>query len=278
VLNVTVLFGFPFADIHHAGMGLIVTTNNDLTLTQEKAKQIADHAWRIRKSFLADVVPVKEAVREAIAAEEGPVVLADYADNSGGGGPNDGTVILQELLLQKAKNVVVCSFNDPEAVAKAAEAGIGNTVTLKLGGKTDNRHGEPLEVSAYVKLIADGKFFRTGPFRTGTYTNLGRTAVLVVDDIEIITTTIRDQPTDLNHYRAFGVEPTLKKIIMVKSAVHFRAVHELISKKIIEVDAPGIHGTRFRALNYQKLRRPIFPLDPEMLGISELNTSLTADE
>jgi microcystin degradation protein MlrC len=98
--------------------------------------------------------------------------------------------------------------------------------------------------------------------------------VLKVYDIEILLTEVRVQPTDLQQYRAFGIEPTEKKIIVVKSAVHFRAVHEPIAKEIIEVDTPGIHGTRLAAFGYKKIRRPMFPIDPETLGISELRTNL----
>jgi len=275
VLNVSVLPGFPFADILDAGMGIIVTAQNDKALAEEKAKQISDYVWSLRRHFLADVVPVEEAVKRAVEAEGGPVVLADQADNPGGGAPCDGTAILRELIKRKAKNAVICVLRDPEAVARAIDAGVGNRVTMKVGGKTDRLHGDPLEVTGYVKLISDGKFLRKGPMETGTVTNLGRTVVLDVDGIEIILTEIRVQPTDLQQYRAFGVEPTEKKIIVVKSAVHFRAVHEPIAKEIIEVDAPGIHGTRLAAFAYKKIRRPIFPVDPETLGISELRKNLT---
>jgi len=275
VLNVSILPGFPFSDIRDAGMGIIVTTQDDRVLADEKAKEISDYAWNLRRHFLADVVPVEEAVKRAMEAPEGPVVLADQADNPGGGAPCDGTTVLRELIKRKAKNVVVCVLRDPDAVAKAIEAGVGNKVMMEIGGKTDHFHGDPIKVTGYVRVIADGKFLRKGPMEAGTVTNLGRTVVLDINGIEVILTEIRVQPTDLEQYRAFGVEPTEKKIIVVKSAVHFRAVHEPMAKEIIEVDAPGIHGTRLAAFDFKKIRRPIFPIDPEMLGISELRKNLT---
>lgn len=275
VLNVTILPGYPFSDIEYAGMDIIVTTDNDKEFAEEKAKQISDYIWNMRRHFLADVLPVDEAVKRAIAAKEGPLILADQADNPGGGAPADGTAILQELLKQKAKNVVICLIRDPEAVAEAIDAGVGNTVTMMVGGKTDDIHGEPVEVTGYIKLISDGKFVRKSVMGRGLITNLGRTVVLDVDGIEIMLTEIRVQPTDLEQYRAFGIEPTEKKIIVVKSAVHFRAVHEPIAKEIIEVDGPGIHGTRLSGFPYKNIKRPIFPLDPEKIGISELRKSIS---
>jgi len=275
ILNVTILPGFPFADISCQGMNIIVTTNGDRGLAEEKAQQITDYVWGIRRQFIADVVPVDIAVKRAIEAKEGPIILADQADNPGGGAPADGTVILQELIRQKAKNVVVCVMRDPEAVEKAIRAGVGNKVTMKIGGKTDKLHGEPVEVTGYVKLISDGKFVVKSIMGRGLVTDLGRTIVFDVDGIEIMLTEHRVQPTDLEQYRAFGIEPTEKKIIVVKSAVHYRAVHEPIAKEIIEVDGPGIHGTRLAGFKYKRVPRPIFPLDAEMLGISELRKSIS---
>jgi len=275
VVNVTVSAGYPFADIGHVGMSMVVTTNNNLELAKEKAKRLSQLAWRLRRHFLAEVVPVHEAVTEAIRATEGPVVLADHADNPGGGAPCDGTVILEELLNSDAENAVVALIADPEAVDEAITAGKNKTVTMKIGGKTDRLHGRPLEVTGEVRVISDGKFISKGPMGTGMEVNLGRTVVFRSGGVDIIITEKRFQPTTLELYRSLGIEPGEKKILVVKSAVHFRASHESIAKKIIEVDAPGIHSARLSAFRYRKLRRPIFPLDPEMLGITELKKSLS---
>lgn len=274
VVNVTVAAGYPFADIEHAGMSMVVTTNNDLELAERKAKKLSALAWRLRRDFLAEVVPVPDAVEEAMNLAEGPVVLADHADNPGGGAPCDGTLILRELIEKNAQNAVVALIADPEAVNKAIEAGIGEVITMKIGGKTDKLHGAPLKVTGEVRIISNGKFVSKGPMGTGMEVDLGRSVVLRSGGVDIIITEKRFQPTTLELYRSFGIEPAEKKIIVVKSAVHFRASHEPIAKKIIEVDAPGIHSARLSAFRYRKLRRPIFPLDPEMLGITELKKSL----
>lgn len=272
VINVTVAAGYPFADFEFTGMTMVVTTNNDRDLAQKLADELASYVWKNRRTFLADVVPVREAVEEAMRAPEGPIILADLADNPGGGAPCDGTVILRTLLELGAKDALVAVIADPEAVSKTIEAGVGNTVTVKIGGKTDRLHGDPVEVTGTVKLIFDGRFIPTGPMGTGLETDVGRTVVLRCGGVDIILTEKRYAATSLTLYRCLGIEPTEKKIIVVKSAVHFRAAHEPIAKRIIEVDAPGIHGVRLAAFNYKKVRRPIFPLDPEMLGIAELKT------
>jgi len=275
IVNVTVAAGYPFADIEHAGMSMVVTSDNDPELAKERASELSSLAWRLRRHFLAEVIPVPEAVEEAVEAESGPVVLADHADNPGGGAPCDGTVLLRELLDRGVENAVVALIADPEAVERAIVGGVGETMTLKIGGKTDKLHGETVEVEGKVRLVSDGRFISKGPMGTGMEVDLGRTVVFRSGGVDIIITTRRYQPTTLELYRSLGIEPSDKKILIVKSAVHFRASHEPIAKKIIEVDAPGIHSARLSAFRYRKLRRPIFPLDPEMLGIVELKRSLS---
>ena len=93
-----------------------------------------------------------------------------------------------------------------------------------------------------------------------------------VKGIDIILTEKSQQATDLELYRSLGIEPTDYKILLVKSCVHYRAAHEPIAKRIIELDLPGWHGTRLAAFPWKKLKRPVFPLDVEAIGISELKT------
>jgi hypothetical protein len=83
---------------------------------------------------------------------------------------------------------------------------------------------------------------------------------------------LRHYPTDLQVYRSLGIEPTEKKFIIVKSMTHFHASHEPITKEIIYLDTPGLTSARFAGFDFEKLRRPIFPLDLEMLGLTELKT------
>ncbi len=56
--------------------------------------------------------------------------------------------------------------------------------------------------------------------------------------------------------------PRARKLIALKSAVHFRADYTPIAHQILEVDTPGVHSPNLFNYNYQKLRRPIYPLDP----------------
>ncbi len=116
-------------------------------------------------------------------------------------------------------------------------------------------------ITASVKTIADGQFFNKGPMMKGTLSNIGRTVVLDTDGIEIIVAERRMQALDAEIFRRVGIEPTEKKIIVLKSAVHFKASFGPMAKKVLDVDTPGYHTMNFESLNFKNISRPIYPLD-----------------
>jgi microcystin degradation protein MlrC len=63
--------------------------------------------------------------------------------------------------------------------------------------------------------------------------------------------------------RSVGIEPKDRKLIALKSAVHFRADYTPIAHEILEVDTPGVHSPDLFSYDYQKLRRPVYPLDAD---------------
>ncbi|MBP8952904.1 MAG: M81 family metallopeptidase [Armatimonadetes bacterium] len=261
ILDVTLAGGFPFADIHHAGVSVVVNADNDARLAQETADELARYVWDRREEFRLTLTPVRQAIREALALNEGPVILPDGSDNPGGGAPCDGTALLRALVEMDAPRSTLAIIVDPESVARAIAAGVGNRVKLRLGGKTDDMHGEPLDLEGYVRLISDGAYVNRGPMMTNMPVNLGRLVVFVVGDVEVLICERRAQPFDMQCLRSVGIEPTDRLIIGLKSAVHFRADYQRVARKIIEIDTPGIHNPDVTRYSYRRLRRPIWPLD-----------------
>ena len=51
--------------------------------------------------------------------------------------------------------------------------------------------------------------------------------------------------------------------VVVKSTIHYRAAFEPIASEIIEVDAPGLSSSNLGRFDFKRIRRPIFPLDPD---------------
>ncbi len=264
VISVSVFAGFPFSDIPDAGLGIYVATENDQALAERLAEKLARVAWEHRLEFLHTALPVKEAVAKALAAEGRPIVLADMADNTGGGAAGDGTELLRELVRVGARSAVVACLWDPAAVRECAKAGVAARVTLEVGGKVDDRHGAPLSVTGTVRTLSDGRFVHKGPMMRGLPGRLGTTAVLDVDDVKVILISYRWQTLDPEMIRFVGLDPLAEKILVVKSTIHYRAAFEPIAKEIIEVDAPGLSSSNLARFTFKRIRRPIFPLDPEV--------------
>lgn len=261
VVTVTVAPGFPYSDIPGAGQYFYVVTDNDPALARRYADELAAFMWEMRREFVPDLATPVEAVRRAMAAPNGPVILSDQGDNPGGGTPCDGTHLLGPLIAAGATNAAVAVMTDPEAAAQAIAAGVGTTITLTIGGKTDHLHGAPLTVTGVVRNVTDGIYRNKGPMGTGVQMDMGPTAVFDVNGVEILLTTKRTQPTDLEIFRSQGIEPTEKQILMLKSNVHFRAAFTPIAAEIIDVDTPGLTTNHLDQIPYRRLQRPIFPFD-----------------
>jgi microcystin degradation protein MlrC len=260
VLDVSLLGGFFCVDMAETGISAVVTTDKEPNLARDIADQIKEACWAKRQAFHTDMVSVEDAVREAVDTEDGPVVLGDLADSGGAGTPGDGTVLLAELLKQNAKGAVIGNIADPAVVQEAMKAGIGKQVTLTVGGKVDQFHGDPVQISGRVRVIHDGVFTAATKFNAGTY-HRGPTAVLDCGGIEVILTSRPVLVFEVNHFRSLGIEPTQRKILTAKSELQHRAGFEGVASKIIDVDTPGRATQVLSRLPYKKIRRPVFPLD-----------------
>jgi microcystin degradation protein MlrC len=231
-------FGFPYADFADCGCALVA-----YGVTQEAADAAADALLRELKlrehDFAQPILEAKEAVAEAIRLSQGagkPVVLADTQDNPGGGGHGDTTGLLAELLAQRAEGAVLGLINDAESAAACHAAGEGEGVTLSLGGKSD---GVPLEVTARVIRLSDGRFLCTGPMAGGNLAELGPTALIGIGGVAVIVTSRKMQAYDQALFRHLGVEPARQKILALKSSVHFRADFQPIAGAVLVAAAPG---------------------------------------
>lgn len=269
VVTVTVAPGFPYSDIPGAGQYFYVVTDNDPALARRYADELGRFMWEMRHMFAPVLATPEETVRRAMDAPKGPVVLSDQGDNPGGGTPCDGTLLLGPLLAAGATNAAVAVMADREAAAQAIAAGVGARITLTMGGKRDNLHGAPITVTGVVRNVTDGIYRNKGPMGTGVQMDMGPTAVFDVGGVEILLTSKRVQPTDLEIFRSQGIEPTEKQILMVKSNVHFRAAFTPIAAEIIDVDTPGLTTNHLETLPFERITRPLYPFDDfEWDGVS----------
>ncbi len=265
VINVAVMHGFPLSDIPDVTMSVMAITDDDSELAEDIIDDMAKTIWEKRDRFQKKYLSPEEAVREAMEFPAGPVIIADAADNPGGGGTGDTTFVLRTLIGLGVRNVGLAFIPDPESVEQAIKAGVGSKVKVSLGGKLGPKKvtGGPLDVVATVKTIADGQFFNKGPMMKGVLNNIGRTVVLDIDGIEVIVAERRIQPYDAEIFRRVGIEPNEKRIIVLKSAIHYKASFGPMAKKILDVDTPAYHSFNFWSLDFKNIVRPVYPLDKD---------------
>ncbi len=276
VINVSTFAGFPFADTPITGLGLVVNTNGALTLAERLARELAEYAWTIKEDFRVKLVEPAFAINVAMQAPGGTFILADIADTGAGGTAGDGTVILKALLDLGAQDVAVAQIADKAAVDRCIQLGVGSDVTVMVGGKQDQFHGDPVEVTGIIRHISDGTYIRRGPQNPGGEERMGPTVVLELGGrhgIDLMLTSFRAHPSDLQHLRSVGIEPTEKRILVLKSAAHYRAAFGPIATEVFEVDAPGICHPYLERFTWKRLRRPIWPLDS--MASMPASTSIT---
>jgi microcystin degradation protein MlrC len=266
VLAISINGGFPWADIGDTGPSALVTGDGDDPRYREIAEALIAEVWDKRHRSTVETVGLDAAMARlrppAASASGRTVVLADFGDNPGGGGTGDSTGLLGAMIAAGIEDAAFATICDPEAAATCAEAGVGASLGLALGGKLDARYGAPLKVSGRVEVVTDGRFAFDGPMMQGTRCDMGPTAVLRVGGIDIVVTSGRFQAFDRQFFLHAGIDPAAKAVLAVKSAHHFRAAFGPLADEIILVDAgDGLTSRNYRELPYRNVRRPVYPLD-----------------
>lgn len=246
--------GFPPADIWDCGPVVVA-----YGVTQEAADKAADalydYIMQREAEFKVPMLSPDEAVMKAIQSNaHKPMVLADVQDNSGAGATSDTTGVLRALVEQGADRALVGVLVDPEAAAAAHAAGEGAEIEISVGGKIYTEGDPPFRGRFKVEKLTNGQFTCTGPFYKGATPNLGPCAVLTIGGVSVLVSTGRMQAADKAIFRHAGQEPTEKKILVLKSSVHFRGDFTDIAEEIICVDAPGAMCDRPEKLPYKNLR------------------------
>ncbi|MBN9517208.1 M81 family metallopeptidase [bacterium] len=261
VLSVSLMAGFPYADVPEMGPSVIVVADGDRSKSKAVGTELADAMWNVRERLYVPCPVPAEAVSRATASQRPPVLLVDLGDNIGGGSAGDGTVLLAELLKQRAKGFVVVLYA-PEAVRVAKAIGVGGVMDGPLGG-TDGMHGPPVTVRGVVRSLHEGKWVEREARHGGRRQNdQGHTAVLDLgDDSLVVLNTLRTPPFSLGQLTSLGIDPRAASAIVVKAAVAYKAAYAPVAGEVIEVDTPGLTAINPARFTYTRIRRPMYPLE-----------------
>jgi microcystin degradation protein MlrC len=247
---VSVAFGFAYADVPDVGATVKVVADGDQELADRISDDMSDYIWRMREVFAGKKLPkTQEGVALAVAAAEAgqtPVVVADHSDRTGG-----STHILEELILQGAKNFCIATLRDEKAIDEIrAKAKVGDEITIDVGGWTDKYAGNPVRIEGRVEFL----------------TEYGRRGTMIVllfgENNRVILTPQLTQVTTPDFFDPLGIDVKDLDIVVLKSRVHFRrGFHETgLAGAIFEVDAPGWGPADLTSLPYKNIPKDIYPI------------------
>lgn len=252
---VSVAFGFAYADVPTVGATVMVVANNDQKLAEDIAEDMSEYIWEKREKFYdKNLLEPEEGVHKAIEmAREGetPIVLADHADRLG-----NSTHLLAELIDQSASKFAVATINDKEALDNIrSRAEEGDHIAIKVGDKTGQYSGKPVEIDGEVEYL-------------GSYKEFDTLAVIKFGDKNrVLVTPRRHQVTSPKIF--YDLEIDLEKevnIVVLKSRVHFQKgfIETGIAEEAIVVEAPGLGPADLTKLEYENVPEELYPLEKEL--------------
>jgi microcystin degradation protein MlrC len=266
-LSTSICLGFPYADVPEMGSAVLVVTNADMGRAQQLANQLGQAMWQMRRQFLPQLTSIDEAldqVQQLAASGElqHPICLLDMGDNVGGGSPADGTLLANALEERRIAGAFVCLY-DLAAVESCQQSSLGEQVELSVGGKTDSRHGPPLQTTFTVIAKSNGLFSESQPRHGGnTHFDQGPTVVLQTQQgLTVMLTSQRMAPWSLQQLRHCGLEPADFKVLVAKGVHAPLAAYSEVCERFIHVNTSGVTSADLSKFDYRHRRRPMFPFE-----------------
>jgi microcystin degradation protein MlrC len=258
VLSLSLNHGFAWGDVEGMGTKAIAYADGDPARAAAAARELADDVIRRRPELHVDRPDVDRALSLALASPTPPVVIADSADNAGGGAASDSTWFLRRMLERGITQSAVGAFWDPGAVSIAFNAGEGATVRVRLGGKVGPLSGDPLDVVA--RVLCTRPSHRMSTLVEGESIDCGDAVLLEVQGIEVVVISKRLQPMGTDLFTELGCDLASKRIIVVKSSQHFYAHFSKVAGQVIYAEAPGVVTQALDTLDYRNIRLPKWPI------------------
>ncbi|TVQ33554.1 MAG: M81 family peptidase [Geminicoccaceae bacterium] len=264
ILSVSAIHGFPWADVADMGSKILVIADGDAAKARAVAARLAREFYALRAATQPSYLTLDEAMARAAAhGSAPPLVLADVADNAGGGAASDSTYVLEALLHQGIGDVALGMVWDPMAVRIACELGVGGRTALRLGGKLGPFSGGPLDLEITVTGLRPNALIGFAGAKKGSQ-RAGDMAALRIETaagpVDVVCNTLRAQCASTDCFTHVGIDPATKRVVVVKSMQHFHAAFAPLAAEVLYVAAAGALMPDFGALPYRKADRRQWPL------------------
>ncbi len=256
-LSISVVHGFPAADVADVGLKVLVTTDGDAAKAAALARSLGEEILGWGGTGVPPHLKPDEVVAHARSVAGRPVVFADRWDNPGGGVAGDATIMVETLLAHPDIPAAIGALWDPVAVAICRAAGPGTKFKLRFGGKAAATSGRP--VDAEVEVIATTEDLLV-PFEQSVV-SLGPAVSLAIGSLAVVLSSTRAQTFSPDVFTKLGIDLAAREIVVVKSSNHFYAAFAPIAADIAYLDTGGPYPSDPSKIPYTKIRRPIWPLD-----------------
>jgi len=281
VCNVSILGGFAFSDTSKNGLAIVVTGRDDDAVARVLARDLADFGWANRERFICDAISMDDAIGRAVAAGSDPtlpaIVLSDLGDNCGAGGPANTLWMLEALHRAGAQGALIVNFRDRHVVQAAAEVGVGNLFSATFTGDDWGRDGDSTyQAEARVLALHDGQLVGRRGIVAGKSLNAGPMALLDVGGVRVIATSHTAVGNDPIFSEALGVDLATVRTIVVKVRSSFPVAYDefVESENMLFVDTPGRTSPMLERMPFQRLPRPVYPLDDGFDWVNPLSSAI----
>ena len=263
VLSISIVHGYTLGDVADLGVKILVVTDDARQTGDRLAERLGRELYAMKDKLFAPSLRMDDALDEAerllAAPGQGPVVIADRADNAGGGAPSDSSYFIDRAVARGIEGVAVGPVWDPVAVKLCLAAGEGAVFALRFAGKMGPTSGWPVDARVRVlRCVRDG--FQTF---AGARDEIGDAAAIeLVDhkDLAVVLIGTRTQALGLDLFTGLGIDPSRRRIVIVKSFAHFQAAFRPIARVVLFTGGPGPLTLDVRDVPYTKIARPLWPL------------------
>ena len=265
VINVSPFAGFYGSDKYCAGPSVVCTTISNQQLALDIASTIAHLFWKLKDTFFVELTPIPEIIQNIKNNPWKKFAIIDECDDPLGGGPADGTYILDHLSKNGIKNIGVSTIRDPALVARAFSVGEGQFIDGILGSHTDNLHGEPMSIHAKVIKLFDDKIPMSDLYAQVTY-DVGKIAVINTGYAEVVITEQKVPTEMINIFKYLGIDSTKYSVLILKGFGHsYKGVFQNTIDEYITAESIGVNNPDITKIGvFKKLRSPIFPFDKDI--------------
>lgn len=248
ILSLSLTHGFPWGDVARVGTRMLAIADGSAQIAAAVAQEFGERLWSLRDDIYLRLPDIAQALDHVAAAKAHPVVLADFADNAGGGAPADSTFFLKDVLARKLTDVAIGIFCDPGVTRVAHEIGAGGKARVRLGGKVGPMSGDPVDLEVVVRAVRKDMRQELG----GSTMPMGNAAWLEADGVHLVVNDLRTQCFHPSAFTDLGIDLARMRAIIVKSSQHFYVGFEPVAAEIKHVATPGAIPPDFASIPYTK--------------------------